>query len=201
MKKMQLTKNAMYCLSVIALVVVIAIVFKFSTKETPKQTKVVSKEVVDSVVVEDATLKVKLLDFVSSQESNEHYQDVTLTVDKNDKIQGYKISSKQIFHKIMQLLPPDQEAPLLNHSSEKPSHEAYVLILKGDIVKYRVNGKVKYRISNGYLTYQKQALVVESDYDSVYITSIDGKKEKMVRLDAYKKALNDIDNYMTMLQW
>ena len=47
-----------------------------------------------------------------------------------------------------------------------------------------------------------KSLLLENDYDSVYIASIDGKKKKkMVKITAYKEALSSPSEYMTMLQW
>ena len=119
-----------------------------------------------------------------------------------EEIRGYKISTKQEFNKIMRLLPPGEESPLLNNSSEMPTHEAYILVLTGDIAQYKNSkGEDVYRIVNARLDYCKQSLLLEGEYDSVYIASIDGKKEKMVKMDDYKQALSSVDEYMSMLQW
>ena len=118
------------------------------------------------------------------------------------EILGYKIDKKQSFEKIMQLLPPDDQSPLLNNSSEKPTHEAYVLVLVGDIALYKDDkGNDRYQIVNAKIDYYKQSLLLEEEYNSVYIASIDGRKEKMVKFDEYKEALSSVDTYMTMLQW
>ena len=102
----------------------------------------------------------------------------------------------------MQLLPPDDQSPLLNNSSEKPTHEAYVLVLVGDIALYKDDkGNDRYQIVNAKTDYYKQSLLLEEEYNSVYIASIDGRKEKMVKFDEYKEALSSVDTYMTMLQW
>ena len=112
------------------------------------------------------------------------------------------MSNRQVFNKVMQLLPPGEGSPLLNNSSEVPTHEAYILVLTGDIVEYKDSeGKSSYQIANARLDYYKQSLLLENDYDSVYIASIDGKKEKMVKITVYKEALSSPSEYMTMLQW
>ncbi len=83
-----------------------------------------------------------------------------------------------------------------------PTHEAYILVLIGDIAQYKNSqGEDVYRIINARLNYYKQSLLLENDYDSVYIASIDGKKEKMVKIEEYKQVLSNPDEYMLMLQW
>ena len=139
---------------------------------------------------------------ISNKNYHKGYQEVTMDIQKDEEILGYKIDKKQSFEKIMQLLPPDDQSPLLNNSSEKPTHEAYVLVLVGDIALYKDDkGNDRYQIVNAKIDYYKQSLLLEEEYNSVYIASIDGRKEKMVKFDEYKEALSSVDTYMTMLQW
>lgn len=198
----KLSKNAMYLIGIIILIIMTFTVIWFArgTSENDEKKEVTTK--LESLVSENQVLKVKLLDFVSEKTYQEGYQEVNLTIDKDEEVAGLVISQKQVFTKIMQLLPPDDTSPLLNQASNKATHNAYVLVLMGDIAKYKdTNGKETYKIVNGRLDYYKQALLLENEYDSVYIASIDGKKEKMVKLPAYKEALSDVTKYMTMLQW
>ena len=202
-KRVRLTKNAMFVVCLVALIVVIALVMKFATGSDDSSNNNVTNDLsLKSVVVENAVLKVSLQDFVSDKDYQDKYQEVALTIDAKEEIQGYKMTNKQNFNKIMKLLPPDDSSPLLNNNSEKPSHEAYVLVLTGDIAKYKDNdNKTVYRVVNARVDYYKQSLLLESAYNSVYIASIDGTKEKLVKLDDYKALLNDPNNYMSMLQW
>lgn len=201
-KPLKLTKNALMLISVIVLILVVFIVLKFGTEDVKKEPKDVNRETLSSLVLENQVLKVDLLDFISSKNYDEKYQEVSMNIRAKEEIRGYKIAKSQIFNKVMQLLPPGEQSPLLNNSSEMPTHEAYILVLVGDIAQYKNSqGKDMYKIVNARLDYYKQSLLLENDYDSVYIASIDGKKEKMVKIDEYKQVLSNPDEYMSMLQW
>ena len=202
-KPLKLTKNALMLIGMIVLVLVVLIVLNFG-KANNEIVKPVEedKETLSSLVVENQVLKVELLEFVSAKNLDDSYQEVAMDIAAKEEIRGYKISTKQEFNKIMRLLPPGEESPLLNNSSEMPTHEAYILVLTGDIAQYKNSkGEDVYRIVNARLDYCKQSLLLEGEYDSVYIASIDGKKEKMVKMDDYKQALSSVDEYMSMLQW
>ncbi len=202
-KPLKLTKNALMLIGMIVLVLVVLIVLNFG-KANNEIVKPVEedKETLSSLVVENQVLKVELLEFVSTKNFDDSYQEVAMDIAAKEEIRGYKISTKQEFNKIMRLLPPGEESPLLNNSSEMPTHEAYILVLTGDIAQYKNSkGEDVYRIVNARLDYYKQSLLLEGEYDSVYIASIDGKKEKMVKMDDYKQALSSVDEYMSMLQW
>ena len=202
-KPLKLTKNALMLIGMIVLVLVVLIVLNFG-KANNEIVKPVEedKETLSSLVVENQVLKVELLEFVSTKNFDDSYQEVAMDIAAKEEIRGYKISTKQEFNKIMRLLPPGEESPLLNNSSEMPTHEAYILVLTGDIAQYKNSkGEDVYRIVNARLDYCKQSLLLEGEYDSVYIASIDGKKEKMVKMDDYKLALSSVDEYMSMLQW
>ena len=186
---------------VLVLVVLIVLNFGKANNEIVKPVEE-DKETLSSLVVENQVLKVELLEFVSAKNFDDSYQEVAMDIAAKEEIRGYKISTKQEFNKIMRLLPPGEESPLLNNSSEMPTHEAYILVLTGDIAQYKNSkGEDVYRIVNARLDYCKQSLLLEGEYDSVYIASIDGKKEKMVKMDDYKQALSSVDEYMSMLQW
>lgn len=203
-KPLKLTKNALMLIGLVILVLIVFVVLEFGEENKNNDLKPVveNKETLNSLVLENQILKVELLDFISNKNYDEKYQAITMDIKAKEEIRGYKINNDQKFSKVMQLLPPDQQSPLLNNSSEMPTHEAYVLVLIGDVVQYKnAQGEDIYRIDNARLDYYKQSLLLEDEYDSVYIASIDGKKEKMVKIDAYKQALSNVDEYMTMLQW
>lgn len=200
-KPLKLTKNALMLLGIIALLLITFLVLKFGGTKSEQPEKKVT-ETLSGLVVENQVLKVQLLDFVSNKDFDDKYQEVSMDIKADEEVLNYKISNRQVFNKVMQLLPPGEGSPLLNNSSEVPTHEAYILVLTGDIVEYKVSeGKSSYQIANARLDYYKQSLLLENDYDSVYIASIDGKKEKMVKITAYKEALSSPSEYMTMLQW
>ena len=197
-KPLKLTKNALMLLGIIALLLITFLVLKFGGTKSEQP----EKKVTETLVVENQVLKVQLLDFVSNKDFDDKYQEVSMDIKADEEVLNYKISNRQVFNKVMQLLPPGEGSPLLNNSSEVPTHEAYILVLTGDIVEYKDSeGKSSYQIANARLDYYKQSLLLENDYDSVYIASIDGKKEKMVKITAYKEALSSPSEYMTMLQW
>lgn len=200
-KPLKLTKNALMLLGIIALLLITFLVLKFGGTKSEQPKKKVT-ETLSGLVVENQVLKVQLLDFVSNKDFDDKYQEVSMDIKADEEVLNYKISNRQVFNKVMQLLPPGEGSPLLNNSSEVPTHEAYILVLTGDIVEYKDSeGKSSYQIANARLDYYKQSLLLENDYDSVYIASIDGKKEKMVKITAYKEALSSPSEYMTMLQW
>ena len=200
-KPLKLTKNALMLLGIIALLLITFLVLKFGGTKSEQPEKKVT-ETLSGLVVENQVLKVQLLDFVSNKDFDDKYQEVSMDIKADEEVLNYKISNRQVFNKVMQLLPPGEGPPLLNNSSEVPTHEAYILVLTGDIVEYKDSeGKSSYQIANARLDYYKQSLLLENDYDSVYIASIDGKKEKMVKITAYKEALSSPSEYMTMLQW
>ena len=200
-KPLKLTKNALMLLGIIALLLITFLVLKFGGTKSEQPEKKVT-ETLSGLVVENQVLKVQLLDFVSNKYFDDKYQEVSMDIKADEEVLNYKISNRQVFNKVMQLLPPGEGSPLLNNSSEVPTHEAYILVLTGDIVEYKDSeGKSSYQIANARLDYYKQSLLLENDYDSVYIASIDGKKEKMVKITAYKEALSSPSEYMTMLQW
>ena len=196
-KPLKLTKNALMLLGIIALLLITFLVLKFGGTKSEQPEKKVT-ETLSGLVVENQVLKVQLLDFVSNKDFDDKYQEVSMDIKADEEVLNYKISNRQVFNKVMQLLPPGEGSPLLNNSSEVPTHEAYILVLTGDIVEYKDSeGKSSYQIANARLDYYKQSLLLENDYDSVYIASIDGKKEKMVKITAYKEALSSPSEYMT----
>ena len=199
-KPLKLTKNALMLLGIIALLLITFLVLKFGGTKSEQPEKKVT-ETLSGLVVENQVLKVQLLDFVSNKDFDDKYQEVSMDIKADEEVLNYKISNRQVFNKVMQLLPPGEGSPLLNNSSEVPTHEAYILVLTGDIVEYKDSEGKSYQIANARLDYYKQSLLLENDYDSVYIASIDGKKEKMVKITAYKEALSSPSEYMTMLQW
>ena len=200
-KPLKLTKNALMLLGIIALLLITFLVLKFGGTKSEQPEKKVT-ETLSGLVVENQVLKVQLLDFVSNKDFDDKYQEVSMDIKADEEVLNYKMSNRQVFNKVMQLLPPGEGSPLLNNSSEVPTHEAYILVLTGDSVEYKDSeGKSSYQIANARLDYYKQSLLLENDYDSVYIASIDGKKEKMVKITAYKEALSSPSEYMTMLQW
>lgn len=201
-KPLKLTKNALMLVGILVLLVVIFTVLKFGGEDNSTKPVEEDTQTLSSLVAENQILKVELLDFVSSKDFDDKFQEVSMNVEADEEVLSYKIQNKQVFNKVMQLLPPGEGSPLLNNSSETPTHEAYVLVLTGDVAEYKdKDGNNSYRIVNARLDYYKQSLLLENDYDSVYIASIDGKKEKMVKIDAYKQALSSPSEYMTMLQW
>ena len=200
-KPLKLTKNALMLLGIIALLLITFLVLKFGGTKSEQPEKKIT-ETLSGLVVENQVLKVQLLDFVSNKDFDDKYQEVSMDIKADEEVLNYKISNRQVFNKVMQLLPPGEGSPLLNNSSEVPTHEAYILVLTGDIVEYKDSeGKSSYQIANARLDYYKQSLLLENDYDGVYIASIDGKKEKMVKITVYKEALSSPSEYMTMLQW
>lgn len=202
-KTLRLTKHGLFVVILAVLVVMLLFFVIFNQNDSDNNIKKEETAVeISDVVAESQVLKVELLELVNERNYQKSYQEVKMEIEKNEMILDYKIAKNQSFSKVMQLLPPGENAPLLNHSSQKPSHEGYILVLTGDIVEYQdEDGEKTYQVVNGQLSYYQQSLLLESEYNSVYIASIDGKKEKMVTLDEYQKALTSPERYMSMLQW
>lgn len=202
--KQKISKRAMYVIMggiLVVLVIVLMVIGNIDFgKDTKKQES--KTDTIESIITENQVLKVQLLDFVSEKTYLDTYQEVSVSIEKEEEIAGVTMDKEQVFTKLLQLLPPDNTSPLLNHTSAKASHNAYILVLVGDVAKYQdEDGNTLYRAINCRIEYYKQALLLETQYNSVNIVSIDGKKEKLVKLPDYKEALNDVTKYMTMLQW
>ena len=134
-KSLKLSKNAimlMCSIILITLVVLVFIILKYDDRQIEKPE--VKSEQLSSLVVENQVLKVELVDVISNKNYHKGYQEVTMDIQKDEEILGYKIDKKQSFEKIMQLLPPNDQSPLLNNSSEKPTHEAYEMCIRDRII-------------------------------------------------------------------
>lgn len=71
----------------------------------------------------------------------------------------------------------------------------------GDIKAIENEESLRYEISNAYLKLYVQDVIIENDYNSLYLKSVDGKKEKMVNLDVYRQVISNQEAYRQMLQW
>lgn len=193
----KLSKNAIL-LIVLCLILAGGIIIRLTFFGTSN----ISQTKKQTIVLQDTILKVQLLDFISEETASDSYIEKAVDISQGEKIAGYKISNDQSFLKLLQLLPPDENTPLLNNNTTKATHYAYTLVLIGDIASsLDENDNEVYQIVNARITYYRQPLVVISQYDSVYIMSADYQKEKLVRISEYKSAISDINNYQQMIQW
>ena len=79
-KPLKLTKNALMLIGVIILILIVFIVLKFGTGDIKKEPEDVNKETLSSLVLENQVLKVELLDFISSKNYDEKYQEVSMYI-------------------------------------------------------------------------------------------------------------------------
>lgn len=200
----KLSKKGMLLVGIIALVMCVILVVSlllFNGEGKKEETKKVEDKV-EQVITENQILKVQLLDFVSSKNALDYPESKELTIEAKENVAGVIITNKQTFYKSIQLQAPAEDATPFVQEGKLPSHNAYILVLVGDVVKYQdSNGKEKIVVENARIDYYVQSVLLEEKYNSLYICSIDGTREKMVKVDEYKEAMKQIDTYKNMLQW
>jgi hypothetical protein len=200
--RQRLSRKGMLLLSGICICLLLAGFIFFQGNDTKKDTEKKNAYVVEQVVVENQVLKVKLLDFISSKNAVEKPTAQNINIKAKEEIAGVSITSKQQFSKTIALLPPMADTKPFAYENKQPSHNAYILVLVGDVVKYiDSNGKEKNVIENARIEYYVQSVLLEENYNSLYILSMDGTSEKMVKVDDYKKEVSNVDTYKEMLQW
>ncbi|MFV0396170.1 MAG: hypothetical protein ACK5LC_17590 [Coprobacillaceae bacterium] len=197
----KLSKNAMLLIGIVSLCLIITVVIL--TQRTNSNTDDIKETyAIEEVITENQILKIQLLDFVSTKNMQEKPTSQNVVVAAKENIAGVEITNKQTFSKAIHLQAPAEDATPFVHENKMPSHNAYILVLVGDIVKYVDNsGNEKFVIENARIEYYIQTVLLEESYNSLYISSIDGSKEKMVKVDDYKQAFNSVDTYYEMLQW
>ncbi len=195
----KISKNGVFLLAFIFFLAIIATVIFFGKNSQENTSIAIPKEFV-GYIVEDETLEIELLDFVSAKNETSTYTKESIVIDDTE-IAGVKITETQTFSKYIMLSSPGSDAIKLGNNSTPATHSAYVLFLVGDIAHYKEGDKDIYQIENAYIEYEKQSLLVEEEYNSVYIASLDGKLEKFVTIPEYTTTVESVENYMSMLQW
>lgn len=157
---------------------------------------------IEEIIAENQILKTELLDFVSSRNTQEKPTPQNIMIAAGESIAGVTIQKKQTFSRALNLEAPKEEDNPFVHDNKIPSHKAYILVLVGDVVQYRnADGNTQYVIENARIDYFVQTVLLEEKYNSLYISSLDGKKEQMVNLNDYKQAMSNVETYYEMLQW
>lgn len=157
---------------------------------------------IEEIIAENQILKIELLDFVSSRNTQEKPTPQNIIIEAGESIAGVTIYKKQTFSRALHLEAPKEEDNPFVHDNKVPSHNAYILVLVGDVVLYRnAAGDTQYVIENARIDYFVQTVLLEEKYNSLYISSLDGKKERMVNLNDYKQAMRTVETYYEMLQW
>ncbi len=197
----KISRNGIVSLISIGIIVLVAIGYFVTSMQNNEEPVVAPTKEFVGYVSQDAVLKTHLLDFVTSKNEKLDFSAQVITIEAGEQIAGVTIHEKHSYEKYIQLLAPDENAPKLNNSSVAATHNAYLLVLVGDVAHYRIDGQDVYEIENARVTYNIQSLLVEEQYNSVYIASLDTKKEKFVKIPEYKEALTDIEQYQGMLQW
>lgn len=169
----------------------------------PKENKIEHKAQYSiKVVAQDQKLISTYMNTISKDQSSNDYQSCKIEVKKGTKVQGYTLSDNQTFTKYIQLLGPDGEEKT-NKSNQLLTHYAYSLLLVGDIVeKTNLETKEKtYMIDNARITYNQIPIVLLSNENSVSVINEKNTKEKVVNLQDFKDALNDVSKRDTMISW
>lgn len=168
----------------------------------PKETKQANPEYTIEVVKEDQKLVSVYKDAISKEQSSSSYTPCTLTVEKGTKINDYTLSQKQTFTKYMKLEGPDGKEQL-KKSKQVITHYAYSLLLTGDIIEKtnKDTNEKTYEIVNARISYDYIPMVLLSNENSVSIMNKEKTKEKVVNLNDFQNALNDVNKRETMLSW
>lgn len=159
-----------------------------------------SDAVIDHIAVEDQILAVELLDYVSMDEQDDLVDTVSIQVHGGEELCGVTLSQDQTFEKKLHLVGPLTTSTFLE-IQETPSHHAYILVLVGDIVGYKEDDEIVYVVENARVEYYCQKLLLESEYNSVYIASVDGKKEQLVSMSTYVATMKDKELFYSLLAW
>lgn len=198
----KLSKKAILLIGVVCVLVISGFYIFIQVSNKSKDSSIKDTYKVEEVIVENQVLKVQLLDFVSNKNSQEIPTAQYLNIEAKEDIAGVSITNKQSFSKVLHLQSPAEDARVFAYENKLPSHNAYILVLTGDVIKYVDDAKKeKIVVENARVEYYVQSVLLEEAYNSLYISSMDGDKEQMVKVDDYKQAMSNVEAYSEMLQW
>lgn len=200
----KLSKKGIFLVIFAAICIVITTIFFIQILDRDEKDLDVTSDTftIEEIIAENQILKIELLDFVSSRNTQEKPTPQNIIIEAGESIAGVTIYKKQTFSRALNLQAPKEEDNPFVHDNKIPSHNAYILVLVGDVVKYRnASGEIQYVIENARIDYFVQTVLLEEKYNSLYLSSLDGKKERMVNLNDYKQAMSNVETYYEMLQW
>jgi hypothetical protein len=179
----KLTRNAQFLMIGFMFLIIIGIGLIISFK-TPTS----SNEII-TVVKENVQIKSVYIDSIAVNQNADNYTSYKITINKDDEIEGYKITNEQTFTKYLKLEGP-KEKETLTDSKEVVTHYVYCGLLTGDIIEKDDDGKKTYEIVNARITYTKIPVVLTKDnkikiYKDKEIKSYD-KQEFLKKLDSIK---------------
>lgn len=199
----KLSKKGIFLVVISVICIVITTTFFIQlTGSGEKENETNDTFMIDEVIIENQILKIQLLDFVSSRNELDKPTSQNIIIEAGENIAGVSIQKKQTFSRALSLQAPKEEDNPFVHDNKIPSHNAYILVLVGDVVKYiNESGDTQFVIENARIDYFVQTVLLEEEYNSLYISSLDEKKERMVNLNDYKEALSSVETYYEILQW
>ena len=196
MKK--LTRNAMILLFCMGLVVLFIVGYLFVRNKDSVEEPVKSNEEI-VVVAEDVKVSSIYIGSISKDEDTKNYQPIEISIKEGTEVSGVKISKDQTFIKYLQLQGPNGNDVLIKSSKNIITHNAYSLLLVGDIVENKKNQT--YYIENARITYNMIPLVLNEKKNTITISDSKKTKEKTITMQEFTDSLKDVEKRNKMISW
>lgn len=194
----KLTRNAMTLLFCMGLVVLFIVGYLFIRDKDSVEEPVKSDEEI-VVVAEDVKLSSVYVGSISKEENMKNYQPIEMTIKEGTKISGVKMSMDQTFIKYLQLQGPNGNDTLIKSSKNIITHNAYSLLLVGDIVENKKNQT--YYIENARITYDMIPLVLNEKKNTITISDSKKTKEKTITMQEFIDSLKDVEKRNKVISW
>lgn len=194
----KLTRNAMILLFCIGLVVLFIVGYLFVRNKDSVEESVKSNEEI-VVVAEDVKVSSIYIGSISKDEDTKNYQPIEISIKKGTEVSGVKISKDQTFIKYLQLQGPNGNDVLIKSSKNIITHNAYSLLLVGDIVENKKNQT--YYIENARITYNMIPLVLNEKKNTITISDSKKTKEKTITMQEFTDSLKDVEKRNKMISW
>lgn len=194
----KLTRNAMILLFCMGLVVLFIVGYLFVRNKDSVEESVKSNEEI-VVVAEDVKVSSIYIGSISKDEDTKNYQPIEISIKKGTEVSGVKISKDQTFIKYLQLQGPNGNDVLIKSSKNIITHNAYSLLLVGDIVENKKNQT--YYIENARITYNMIPLVLNEKKNTITISDSKKTKEKTITMQEFTDSLKDVEKRNKMISW
>lgn len=194
----KLTRNAMILLFCIGLVVLFIVGYLFVRNKDSVEESVKSNEEI-VVVAEDVKVSSIYIGSISKDEDTKNYQPIEISIKEGTEVSGVKISKDQTFIKYLQLQGPNGNDVLIKSSKNIITHNAYSLLLVGDIVENKKNQT--YYIENARITYNMIPLVLNEKKNTITISDSKKTKEKTITMQEFTDSLKDVEKRNKMISW
>ncbi len=194
----KLTRNAMILLFCMGLVVLFIVGYLFVRNKDSVEESVKSNEEI-VVVAEDVKVSSIYIGSISKDEDTKNYQPIEISIKEGTEVSGVKISKDQTFIKYLQLQGPNGNDVLIKSSKNIITHNAYSLLLVGDIVENKKNQT--YYIENARITYNMIPLVLNEKKNTITISDSKKTKEKTITMQEFTDSLKDVEKRNKMISW